>query len=285
MVFIDAQPSETLGPRADEGASVVGVVSSLDHGLDGLSQYKDRRWHRRPQVAELLSNAIEQDQVELNAFACHTTFRHVERFGSEVLATVPDEVASRNSETGRYEFPNHSLARDVAVFAAWYAAAIVFIGQRAGLWASKLDTEKVTLICDHFPTKTERVMKSVMTATLLCPDLKKCWDESKKKYGVSYVVANLSNWNKPQDPNPRPRNDHPGMIFADWLAHSHHAEFNPTDYHDTDIRRDEDYRRAIAEPWQRLAAKRRSMSLELGPGISPAPGLLGQVYQSEKYHD
>ena len=284
MVFIDAQPSETLGARADENVSVVGVVSSLDHGLDGLSQYKRPRAHRRPEMALLLSNAIEQDEVELNAVACHSSFRQVDRFGSEVLATVPDKVVSRNAEIGDYDFRHHSLPRDIAVFAAWYAAAIVFIGQRVAFWANKIDTSKVTLICDHFPTSSERVMKSIMTATLLCPGLKRCWDKSKEKYGVSFSVTNLSSVQTPQDSEPKPGKEHAEMIFADWLVHSHYAEINPTDYYDTDTKRDEEYRIAITRPWQSLQAKRRALSIELGPELSPDPERFGrQEFESEKY--
>ena len=74
------------------------------------------------------------------------------------------------------------------------------------------------------------------------------------------------------------------MIFADWLVHSHYAEINPTGYYDTDTKRDEDYRIAIAKPWQSLQAKRRALSIQLGPGLSPDPERFGrQEFESDKY--
>lgn len=282
LVYIDGHPSDTLGERPNESPTVAGIVTNVDQPIEWLSQYKQVRVNRRLKLAAQIVNSIEQGEFEINAFSCFTSFREIERYGSEVLGCLPREVVERKGEI--FKFRDFELPKDIAIYAAWYATAIIFIGQRAAQWANALDVRRVQLICDHFPGNSTEVMQAIMAATLLCPSNRMCWDESKERYGVEFGVSNLGQVASPNG-DLFDHKDYVQMQIVDWIAHAHYAYTNPDGFWDGNKKRDEAYRLEMQKLWIAISKQKRAISLELGPRMTPDLDAMIQngPFVSEKY--
>jgi hypothetical protein len=88
------------------------------------------------------------------------------------------------------------------------------------------------------------------------PDLFTCWKNSEAQYGVKFTIANIESFRGP-DGIERPGKDHPGLVLADWLAHSVYAAKNTHDRLDGGAGRSEEYRRALIAPFFELYNRKR----------------------------
>lgn len=246
MVTIDVQPSEQIGYPDDMIACVCATFCHYK-GIEGLLQYKDTPAEERPDVAKDLAKQLSEKKI-VRAMGFIARYQSIERYGTDFLSDLPENVARKVGT--RYRIMGKRINEKVAVMLPWYGFALCLVALRAAIWANKKGIKKVTIIADKLPGSPEIAMEFLRRLSHH-PDIFPLWKKTQEEFDVEFNVANMGSY-KNADRIEREPDEHPAMIMADWLAHSLFAATNKAEDLDGEAERDEEYRKAITEPWFEL---------------------------------
>ena len=105
----------------------------------------------------------------------------------------------------------------------------------------------MTLIADKLPGSPEIAMEFLRRLSHH-PDIFPLWKKTQEEFNVVFNVGNMCSYKTADGVEHKP-DEHPAMIMADWLAHSLFAATNKAEDLDGDVERDEEFRKALTEPW------------------------------------
>lgn len=239
------QPSEQLG-ALDSCVGVMCGVFADAKGIPELKQYKNTPNDERALIADEIGTKMTELQVR--SIGCIAHFREIERFGLELLDSMPEKVAKKVGK--QFKFGRRKIGEKVATVMPWYAVALSVIALKSAPWAQQYNQEKILLIIDNLPGNSSdsiEFLRRMNHHPEICP----AWKECEENYNVKFTIANMESFQNDQAEMDIPDNHH-AMIFADWLAHSIFAAANDVSLLDKPAVRDEHYKSKIASIWAKL---------------------------------
>lgn len=247
MLFSDVQPSEQLSQDPITIYCFLAVMCLDPKAIQSFKQYKATEAGDRPQIAKELADILRSNE-SIRAIGFVGTPESIEKFGKELLATVPEKTINRRGK--KYKIGKKKVDNKAAEVLPWFSVCLLFMGLRAANWAKQLKQTKVTLVLDKLPASPETSMEMVRRISHH-PELFPLWKDMEEAFGVSFHITNMQNYHDEQG-NTKEADEHPCMVLADWLAHSMFAASNKPEELDGIANRDEEYRTALAAPWLAL---------------------------------
>lgn len=243
IVFIDMQPSEQ--EQSDELKNTFGVVCGVFFknellAFSNLRQYKDTPFQERIAASKEITKQLIMQGVM--TIGCYTTFSEMENYGNALLEIIPEELAKRKS-AGKLHFKSKKINEKIAKILPWYTHTILEIVRYSIKYAKEKSQSKLFLALDNLPGDS---VSSFAFFNLICNDpfFKKELIKFQDEHQIKITFGNIEN--------------HPGMAYVDWLAHSLHAFVNNADSIDKPASRTEEYRKGIASVWECLEINKRA---------------------------
>jgi len=239
IVFIDMQPSEQLGVDKSCVGVMCGVFASSSF-ISNLKQYKNTPKDERILRVDDIAN--EMTERQLRGIGCVAHFESIEKFGNEMLDTMPEKVAEKIGK--QFKFDSIRIGENVAKVMPWYAVGLSAIALKSAPYAQRLNLKKVLLLLDKLPGNSSdslMFLRRMNNHPKIFPE----WEECEKKYDLKFTIANMESFQNMAGEMDIP-NNHPEIIYADWLAHSIFAAANCVSLLDKPANRDEEYRSKIA---------------------------------------
>jgi hypothetical protein len=256
VIFIDMQPSEQLGPSDDCVGVLCGVFSGAI-GIAGLTQYKNKPHTDRVSSSDEIGERMVG--LQIRSIGCVASFGEIKRIGEKILNSMPKKVATKvaTKKGVIFEFDNKKINHKTAVVLAWYAIALSVIAIKYSPLARFNKQSKMLLIIDNLPgcpSDSIKFLRRMNHHPKIVSELERC----KKEFKVEFTYANMGYEKKEDEPD-----NHHGMIFADWLAHSLYISKNIVEYIDKPAIRNEDYKSKLASIWFKLEEAGRAEIIQV----------------------
>lgn len=259
VLHVDVSPSEQVtDPRDSTVRSMIGLVSDMSGGLQGLREFKDttskNKAAKQAREGDRIVAALDNGDLSLHVVACLGHGSQWYRFGGELLSTLPDRVARRR--TRGYVVDGQFIPLSTARAMGTYAAGLSFICLRASMWAQKLNVAKILVLMDKLPTKDVGDATKLLRVLQHHPDLHPAWKDMRESFGVEFNFGDDWAYNDPGE-MPRPGKEHPNAILTDWVAQSTSAAANSKEWISGSKKRTEDLRRGVVGPFFALHKSKR----------------------------
>jgi len=246
LVNIDAMPSEIVTHADGTVISIVGIVCDEPDGLPGLAPWKKTSHRNKVRSLVEMCRSLNDGTLHLHGVACLASVGSLRETGKDVLDAFPAASGGWEPSGRVFRVGNSRINAPVAFALGGYAMALILIGLRSAMWASRLEVDRVTLILDKIPFNAGAGME-LLRAISLTPAYMSLWQQTRTRYGVDFSIANLGNWRTPNDDGWR-LDEEPLSVLADWVAQSIHAMANADAWKAGAERRTERFRRLTAGP-------------------------------------
>lgn len=255
LVFIDASPSEQLDLKSDSKVCFVAVICNEDNTIDDLYQFKVGSWKQKLKRAEMLVNAIKNDDISILAYGLSARQKTLLPWAIETLNQALQKIgASWTDDAEKLHWNSNVYPRTQAFGLGAYSSVLTIFGLTVAHWTKNAGLSKATMILDDLPCGSAKAMPLLMELSYNAESFKG-WEENIALDDASFTITNMESYTTPEGETCAAK-EHPHFIIADWLAASLRARHDPASFVGKNNRSRPEHEVAlIAEVWSALEKK------------------------------